>query len=280
VAKALSDMGWETFPLLDRVEPEYEVLRRLYESSGVRATLVVGMGAAIVDFQLGAGGAEEFWRCLSELLEQKGFALEDLSEARRLLFDFLDRCKANSRLKSLKRERLTKFFEGFAKDLWSEAYEFFNERPDEVWSRLSRSMGGRPEAKTVVFAMKVLDIVSAIATGSYALFRRLPPIPVDEHVRRMSHYSGVVVGEPHLFKAEVYREAWAKVSQEVTKRLGRVVSPLRLDSLLWQLSKEASRHGYAKSRAVPAMAKYLVDNANLPDEVAFKVALELSVNME
>ena len=31
VAEALSDMGWEAFTLLDRVEPEYEVLRKLHE---------------------------------------------------------------------------------------------------------------------------------------------------------------------------------------------------------------------------------------------------------
>jgi len=104
VAEALSDMGWEAFTLLDRVEPEYEVLRKLHEGSGVRAVLLVGMGAAIVDFQLGAGGAEEFWRCLSELLKRKGFTVASLDEAEELLQAFLAECRVNWRLRVLEAE--------------------------------------------------------------------------------------------------------------------------------------------------------------------------------
>jgi len=180
----------------------------------------------------------------------------------------------------LKQRRMARFFNAFARYVWEEAYAFFNKRPDEVWFRLAEGLGSRPDSKTVAFAMKVLDVASAIITGSYAEFQRLPPIPVDVHVARMSHYSGVVVGELQPLEVEVYRSAWFKVSRAVTERLGRTVSPLRLDSLLWQLSKEASRYGYVKRRAVPAMARYLADNAKVSSEVALKVASELSVNME
>ena len=134
--------------------------------------------------------------------------------------------------------------------------------------------------------MKVLDLISLLVNGSYANFSRDVPIPLDVHVARMALYSGIIEGDGSEISEQaiqrnkrVFLRAWGDVAEGVSKMLGRRISPLRIDSLVWQLSKEAQKAGYKRNHAIRYIIRYLVDVANIDENAARNVAQELAYNM-
>jgi len=69
--------------------------------------------------------------------------------------------------------------------LWNIRFDYLVENPKEVWYRLAEVLNNKPQQKTIVFAMKVLDLITLIAKGHYAKFPLNIPIPLDMHVARM-----------------------------------------------------------------------------------------------
>ncbi len=286
VSRALAGIGWDGFIRLDMLEPEFNTLSEVYRRvKDVRILLVLGLSAAIVDYQL-AGDAFKFWNTLQKVLAKRGFKLSSISDIKAVMDDFLN-YPVNARFNSTKRGRVTKFFNsGFADFLWDRAYKYYSDKPIEIWYRLARALGNRPDQKTIVFAMKVLDLISLLVNGSYANFPRSVPIPLDIHVARMALYSGIVKSNSSEIpewaiqrNKEVFLRAWRNVAERVSEMLGRRVSALRIDSLVWQLSKEAQKASYRRNQAIQYIIRYLVDVANIDKNVAKNVAQELTYNM-
>jgi len=284
VASAISSLGWDMITKLDELEPEYVTLKKFYDScQDLRPLLVVGLGTAIIDYQLGVGGAHALWGALDKVLAKFNYNVKNLSEAKIVLSELL-KYPVNARLRNVKLRRINRFFEsGFAKYLWNEAWQYYNSNPMKIWRRLADAMHQKMSAKTIAFAMKVMDLISLIITGSYADFPKDPPIPFDVHVARMTYYSGIVnvpalTGDASERYSNIVRVAWSLVAEHVTKLLSRRVSVLRIDSLIWQLSKVAASGGYVRSSAQRLIAKYLL-SAGAPEHAAAQVAEELTLNM-
>jgi len=286
VSRALAGIGWDGFVRLDMLEPEFNVLSEVYHRVGdVRVLLVLGLSAAIVDYQL-AGDAFRFWNTLQKVLAKRGFKLSSIGDIRAVMGEFLN-YPVNARFNSTKRGRVAKFFNsGFADFLWDRAYKYYSDRPTEIWYGLAKTLGNRPDQKTIVFAMKVLDLISLLVNGSYANFPRDVPIPLDVHVARMALYSGIVKGDGSEISErviqrnkEIFLRAWGDVAERVSEMLGRRISPLRIDSLVWQLSKEAQKASYRRNHAIRYIIRYLVDVANIDGNVAKNVAQELTYKM-
>jgi N-glycosylase/DNA lyase len=101
-------------------------------------------------------------------------------------------------------------------------------------------------AKTIVFAIKIADLLFKIATASYMEFPARVPIVVDLRIARVTYTSGLltVVSSDELEKTlrtiesslEVARDsvldAWAAVSESAGD-----LSLLRIDSLVWQVAE-------------------------------------------
>ncbi len=190
VALAISSLGWNVITKLDELEPEYATLKKFYDlCQDLRSVLVIGLGTAIIDYQLGVGGAHALWGALDRVLARVNYRVKDLDEAKLVLTELM-KYPVNARLRNVKLRRINRFFEsGFAKYLWNEAWRYYHSNPMEIWRRLANAMRQRMDSKTIAFAMKVLDLISLIITGSYADFPRDPPIPFDVHVARMTYYS-------------------------------------------------------------------------------------------
>ena len=284
VGGALSLVGWEGFVRLDMLEPEYVVLSDVYRETGdVRPLLLLGVSAAIIDYQL-AGDAYRFWGTLHRVVRERGYRLSSPQDVRRVMEEFLSR-PVNARLNKAKRLRVARFYEsGFADYLWSTAYRYYSTRPVEVWHRLARALNNPPHRKTIVFAVKVLDLISLIAEGRYSQLPHTIPIPLDIHVARMAIYSGIVAGatlrdaeKACQLRTTVFHEAWGQVARTVSERLGRRITTLRIDSLIWQLGNKTAKIR-DKHQAQQVITAYLAGKAGISPAAAQRIAETLTYN--
>lgn len=234
VADAMAEIGYEGIAAFDREEPEYGTFRTLHdEFDGEPSLTLLGICAGTADYQL-AGDAQEFWKELEGVALSRD-RIESLEAVREILWTFMD-ADVNARLRDQKLARLEKLFDqGFAS--W-----FVNTygavEPVAVWERLAAALDTAPHKKTVVFAMKVYDIVHLIAHDEYLDFPTEIPIPCDLHVERIADTAGIVSD----MDEETVRGGWSSVAQHVSEALGRPVSLLRIDSIVWQVGQLVSEH--------------------------------------
>ena len=145
------------------------------------------------------------------------------------------------------------------------------------------------DRKTIVFSMKVLDIVSLIVKGEYANFPIRVPIPLNYHVTAMAIASGIVKTEEISYewnKVEKlqnqyhnkFLRAWEYTTEKASKILEKDLSLLRLDSLVWQLSKTAKKHNFQKWKCQQIFEQYLTE-AKANPQAAKQAAVELTYNM-
>ena len=285
VGEAVGDIGWDGFLRLDMREPEFKVLSEIYRRIGdSRVVVVLGLATGIVDFQLGPGGAPRLWNTLLQFVSRRGFKLSSLDDVRNVISDFL-KDPVNARVRKIKCSRVEKFFNsGFAQYLWGKGLDYLAENPKEVWYGLAGALNNRPQQKTIVFTMKVLDLITLIVKGCYAKFPPNIPIPLDMHVARMALTSGIVehrwagkltstiVEELMSRNPQVFRNAWAKVSQHVSEKIGKHISLLRLDSLIWQIGRKAYEAQYIRTLAKQKIKQYLAEEVKINSKVAEKIA--------
>ncbi|OYT57488.1 MAG: hypothetical protein B6U76_00860 [Desulfurococcales archaeon ex4484_217_2] len=285
VGEVIGDIGWEGFLRFDMREPEFRVLSEIYRRVGdSRVVVVLGLAAGIVDFQLGPGGAPRFWNTLLQTVSRRGFKLGSLNDVREAVFDFLKE-PINARFRKTKYSRIEKFFSSdFAQYLWSKGLDYLAENPKEVWYRLAGALNNRPQQKTIVFAMKVLDLITLIVKGHYAKFPPNVSIPLDMHVARMALTSGIVeyhwtgklastiVEELMSRNPQVFRSAWAEVSRHVSEKIGKHISLLRLDSLVWQIGRKAYETHYIRTLAKQKIKRYLIEEVKIDPQIAEKIA--------
>jgi len=293
VGHVLAKIGFNGFVNLDKREPEYIVLEEIYRKyRDERVLLVLGLGVALLDYRLPRGGAYLFWNTFVELIKKelypkKNPGLEDLLNIL-LLFTNTRAC---SRLRYQKKQRIVKY-RSFAKYLWKSGWMIYAGNPDYIWMRLANTMGQSRSAKTIAFAMKVLDLITILVHGDYAGFKDVYYIPVDYHVARMSIYSGVIEVDPMLSRGSVsniaeeltnepYKnmiiEAWYQVSRIASKLLNKTINVFRIDTLLWRVSKTFSDN-YPKNRAINEVVNLLVKEADIEESIARDIAEQLLYN--
>lgn len=188
VAAAFTAVGIEGIEAFDEEEPEYDTLVALvdrYDSDAHLALLSVFAGLS--DFQL-AIDAQAYWNSLEETALEHG-SLDSVQDVNSIMDEFLDE-PVNARYTQMKRDRLVKLNEnGFPEFLDNYPVE----SPGEVWEQTAIDLGGRRKinSKTVVLAMKILDIHNLIVNDAYLDFPDDIDIPVDVHVKRMGRFSGI-----------------------------------------------------------------------------------------
>lgn len=269
IGQALGKLPFQVFSNFDRGEPEWPVLQRLaaWSDQGLASLTAICLG--ITDYQLGAGAAAGYWeavtRELGRRLPQKPADVVDLMAR-------VCRHPASARLADQKLVRVEKVVRSWESELVPDA-------PVGLWKWLGETLGQSEEAKTVVMAMKLIDLLKLARTGHYLDFGPEVPLPVDLRIAKISLTSGLVAsGQPTSLNvlmgragdiASVQRHVLINAWRAVAKAAGGL-QLLRIDSLAWQLAESVS-----SSEWESAIARRLIE-AGSPPDAARRLAAELN----
>ena len=270
VASTLADIGYEGIVAFDRTEPEYSTLERLYDEYDSEAHVkLLGILAGSQDYQLN-GDAQRFWNELERTaLDYR--ALDSTQAVRDILGNFME-TDVNARLNNQKRDRLVRVFEDGFDGWFVENHD--TTAPLEVWEQLADGLNNDMNAKTVVLSMKIYDIAHLIKHGEYLTFPREIPIPCDLQVERVSRTAGVTDAD----ETGRILSTWAEVMESTSEKVGRDISLLRIDSIVWQagqiIGENEPDHGAARA----ALSEHF-DSVGLEEGEAQRLAEELTVEM-
>ncbi len=178
----------------------------------------------------------------------------------------------NARLNQQKRTRLIKLFDNDFSDWFIENYD--EVQPLTVWENLAEALDNPMKRKTIVFAMKVYDIIHLIENDTYLNFPEDIPIPCDLQVERVARTSGITDSE----EENEVMSAWAEVASQVSEDLGRPISLLRIDSIVWQSGQIIGEYEPNQDAAREALRGYF-DQIGLDEKQAGKLAEELTTEM-
>jgi N-glycosylase/DNA lyase len=199
------------------------------------------MSGDITDYQLGAGAAAGYWKAVSMEIERRAPSNpRDVIE----LMARVCRHPVSSRLADQKLARVEKVVRAWGA-------EQVTNQPVELWRWLAATLGQPEEAKTVVMAMKLVDLLALAGSGNYLDFGAEIPLPIDLRIARISLTSGLIApaaggsinhlmgraGEIASEHRQVLIDAWRAVA-----RAAGNLQVLRLDSLAWQLAEAAGTH--------------------------------------
>lgn len=277
VGRALGELPAAVFDAADRGEPEWPVLERLARlprGLDVVATLAL----ALSDYQLGPGGAVGYWAEAGRLLENRD--IRETGDLRGLMGDLMA-APVGSRLADQKLARIDRLLGSALPQRVAGGVSTV--KAESLWGDLSDVVGGSRDAKTIVFAMKTIDLLHRQATGRRMALPDDLPIPVDLRIARVSLAAGLLPPPPGLSvipameevepiaadrRGEII-EGWRGVAREVG-----LAAPA-LDSLLWQLAEPLHAERCDAERAEFAVAA-LMGTYGAPPEAARLAAAELT----
>ena len=182
VGLALGQLGSQVFANFDRSEPEWPVLQRLAAWPDRALARLTTICLGITDYQLGAGAAAGYWKAVMMEIERR--APSNPAD----VIEFMARvCRhpVSSRLADQKLARVEKVIRA-----WES--EQVTSQPVELWRWLAVTLGQPEEAKTVVMAMKLVDLLELAGSGNYLDFGAEIPLPIDLRIARISLTSGLI----------------------------------------------------------------------------------------
>ena len=152
-------------------------------------------------------------------------------------------------------------------------------QPVELWRWLAVTLGQPEEAKTVVMAMKLVDLLELAGSGNYLDFGTEIPLPIDLRIARISLTSGLIAptaggsinqlmgraGDIAADHRKILIEAWSAVATAAGD-----LQLLRLDSLAWQLAEAAGTPDWESDVTTRLIA------AGSSADVARRLAAELN----
>lgn len=253
----IPDAVWEA---IDLGEPEWPFLKRIIEEKSNLKT-ALGIAVALSDFQIGTGGAQKYWP-EAEAAYRIHKPVDSIDKIARIMDDLMKRPVA-ARLAQMKRKRVARFLSSAVVGPLSErSIADLGKNPMELWSGLAMAMRQKPDDKTIVFAMKIFDLMHKAETGRYVRFPANVPIPVDLRIGRVTLACGLIDAPPgkrideamesidEMLSKEKGRilAAWARVSEEAGG-----LSLFRIDSLVWQIGEPIFKH-----RLDPGAAKVAI----------------------
>ena len=276
IADLFCKLGFDKIVRFDLLEPEYVALKKIHGKNVEPEYLgLIALSAGAIDFQLGMGGAERFWSTLSIMAD--GFKdLNSLGHIKSLMKRFLND-PINARSQNIKRKRIRRIFGSSFAEWYLNSYESLRANPMLLWRRLAKTLGSSMEKKTIVFSMKAFDISHLVCYGDYVDFPWDIPIPVDFHVKRVTISTGLL---EYYGSDELFRYVWSLVLRSVRERLGRKITLLRIDSIVWQIGKIMYACKYKKESSQKSIEYYLTRKIGVEKTLANKMAIELTKFIE
>jgi N-glycosylase/DNA lyase len=251
VVDGISTIGYEGIIKFDKKEPEYNLFLELSDEYDKEPFLrLLGIIAATADYQL-ADRAQQFWKELKTAVYDHGH-LNSLEDVETVIREFMN-ADVNKRLNSQKIDRIDRIFEHGFPSWFVRNHQAAS--PISVWEEIANALNNKMDKKTIVFAMKVYDIISLIRTGSYLDFPKDIPIPCDVQVKRVARSAGIVESDDN----ESVMNAWAEVLSRVNDNLDQPISLLRIDSIVWQSGQIIGECDGSKQQAEEALKDYYND---------------------
>jgi N-glycosylase/DNA lyase len=258
------------------------VLVRLSTWSHPRG-LLAALVFALTDYQLGTGGANAYWHEIGGLLPN-GKELASAKELLKVLEAVVAR-PVSARMEDQKLARIRRLLQSsFVAAAKAGSLAQLGQNPIPLWYALADAMEQSRDAKTIVFAMKIFDLLHRVSTGRYASFGDAVPIVADLRIARLSFSAGLVTPPPGtsvtaamseagtLLQRDqsVFIEAWSSVSRQAGG-----LNLFRVDSLAWQLAQPVYDYRHDREQARSTLADIL-RAVGMPVQIAADLGSELT----
>ncbi len=213
----------------EHLDDQYAAVSHLVASTDPDTATRVVLSAALVSYQL-SGRGEAWWWEVSRWFS--GRDVEDVVEAFR---EFLPASRNNRRFTGAKVRRLERI-RPFLEPLGvADCGDFLR-----LWRGVSKALKTRPEAKTVVFAVKMCGYAWRAWSREFRPFPMDIPIPVDRRVEEITRRLG----------GEDPRAFWQGIAEDSG------VPPLHIDSVIWVAWNPEKREEIERRFGFPAEMKH------------------------
>lgn len=269
IGVVLRELGPAPILRLEEFDPQYDAVKSVVNVLGKGGAMVVTLLTAVSTYRL-AMRAEEYWRCFSDYLNRKPVSVASVGDAVEAAIGFLKSCPG-ARIQLDAKIRRVRRAASAAMDplsLLLKDPSRLVEVHRSLVQRLAKGLGQKPNAKTVVFAVK-MAYYAYRERGISELVPIHVPVPVDIRVACSSYSSGLV-------DAPSYRDIVRDPSpaQEGWSIVSRVsgIPEIHLDALAWSLGAIIRD----EPNPVPAMERLLI-SIGAPARAACRVAAEFSI---
>jgi len=213
VVEALGTLGLDAILELEKRDPQYIAVCRVWEAQGEEVCASLSMLNALVSYRL-SGKGEEHWQFFGDY-----FSRQRVTD---VCTQFLAYLRASPFLKIGReaRERRVRKVCGYRPNL---------ENLLETWRRMSALLDVDPGQKTVVFAVKILNYVYRCSRGVERVLPMEIPLPVDYRVAHLTWCAGLIDVPPDVAMRQY------KAVQAVWNTVAEVsgIPPLHIDTVLW-----------------------------------------------
>ncbi len=211
----------------EQADPQMAAVSSIVSRLGVGYGIAYVVGVALVSYMLATRG-EDHWALAASHAE---------GNAKAALLSFVTSSPSLARFREVRVRRARVYAEKLM-DKIARHYSAYAENLASLWRDLYTTLNARPEAKTIVFAVKMF-YYAAKAAGLRCRLLPTLPVPVDYRVCLVTLTSLLVQGPAGDLRgnartlrkegAHLVRKGWSLVS----KKAG--LAPLNLDALLWTL---------------------------------------------
>lgn len=267
----IDNMSEEDIELFDKNEPEYAVLKQLKEIMSEEALVNLALGASIINYQLGTGGADAFWPALQETVAITDYDYETPKGGYKILKHFLNNYKVNNRIRNARNKRLDKWYKsGFSEWLF-ENYD--REKPMVTWYKYADSVDAEMFKKTIEVGMKQLDIIHFLYEKNYIDFKVRVPIPVDIQVRNICSIAAMVppVAKDNQKVNKSVRLACQKLIQRMDDHYDLSMNVFRVDSILFQLGQKV-QWSNTREENIQSLTEYITEVTNISEATAREIS--------
>ncbi|MFB6491397.1 MAG: N-glycosylase/DNA lyase [Thermoproteus sp. AZ2] len=214
LARLLRRIGLEKILELEERDPQYLAICKLCKAGiGEGEVARLAMLNALVSYRL-TGRGEEHWGFFADY-----FARRRPSDICRAFSEYI---AASPYLALNRRARLSRA---------AKACRYIPNIEDlrRAWDDLAGILGSDKNAKTIVFAIKILNYVYMCCRGVKRPLPKEVPIPVDYRVARLTSCMGLINAGPEeaMRRSEEVQRIWSRIAEESG------VPPLHIDTLLW-----------------------------------------------
>lgn len=252
ISDALATIPWDVWKQIVEREPEFHQMATFAKRYPPGAFLTLMVIAGLNDYQLKGRAEVAYWPLLRKHLEN---ASTPASPEK--LCEILEPFYQKERLGMAKGIRLRQFLRSeVAKKLWTMTPGESARQLKKLWQQIALTMGQAPHKKTIVFSLKTLAIGLLCFRESKFDFSGIP-VPVDSRLQRLT---------PSL-NEEGVQSLWDTVLTYL-HRTEKRLTPVHLDSFLWQYSGENNPQVYLEQLGVPAPKPIVDAFAQLPNNLS------------
>jgi DNA-(apurinic or apyrimidinic site) lyase len=273
IGDLLRNLGLNAFLKLEEEDPQYGAVKGIVESLGAGLGLVAVILVSLITYRLPMRG-EDWWKCAEERIRARRSPESGISELLEAVKAFAKTCGGGLAPKRIARlnkvansAQMRALLGSLARDPLG-----YPRQIHKLWKALSEALSQPPNAKTIVFSLKMAYYAYRAAGGDPRELSGVSiPMPIDSRIACLTYSSrlcDVISGDYRVLvsRPRSAQEIWALVSNVSG------ISTIHLDALAWRLGwipRDSPSLDEARRRGYKLLAKYA------DSELAFKLCNEL-----